>query len=172
VQNLGYHYLDKERDDGKEEWLTADSDNDLARIHNAIDREIRRRTFWSCFILNQYTACGEDRVDFMNVDYIATQLPCSDKAFHKGLKVKTRLLGESDDKYRERRRANETRQTYNRILASSRKEHDDVRWEEGKDEAELSLYIQTVHHFSLSLSWSVGKGRRYVQREVSTANNS
>jgi hypothetical protein len=163
VQSLGYHYLDEERDDRKEVKLTATSDNDLAQIGGVIDREIFRRTFWSCFILDRYTGCEGNRVYLINVDDIATQLPCSDQAFHKGLNVKTRLLGESEDTYRKRRRADETRQAHNCILAGSRKEHEDVKWEYGKDEAELSLYIQTVHHFGLVLSWLVGKGRRYVQ---------
>jgi hypothetical protein len=167
VQNLGYQKLDDERNNRKEKSRIASSDNDLAHIEDTIDREICRRTFWSCFILDRYTGCAENRVYMINVDDIATQLPCSDEAFNKGLKVKTRFLGESDDAYRERRRTvtDEMRHSHNRIWDSSSKGNEEIKWEEGIDEAELSLYIQTVHHFGLVLSWSIGKGRRYVQQK-------
>jgi hypothetical protein len=159
VQNLGYQKLDDERNNRKDKSRTASSDNSLAHIEDAIDREIWRRTFWSCFILDRYTGCAENRVYVINVVDIATQLPCSDEAFNKGLEVKTRFLGESDDTYRDRKRTvtDEMRHLHNRIW-------EEIEWEE---EAELSLYIQTVHHFGFVLSWSMGKGRRYVLQGIS-----
>jgi hypothetical protein len=157
VQNLGYQKLD-------EEHMNKERKSRIATALLPIDREILRRTFWSCFILDRYTGCAENRVYMINVDDIKTQLPCSDEAFNKGLKVKTRFLGESDDTYRERRQTvtDKMRHLHNRIWDNSNKGKEEIMWEEGKDETELSLYIQTVHHFGLVLSWSIGKGRRYV----------
>jgi hypothetical protein len=160
VQNLGYHKLDEEHNNRKRKSRTA---TDLAQIGGAIDREIFRRTFWSCFILDRCTGCAGNRFYLINVDDIATQLPCSDEAFNKGLIVKTRFLGESDGEYRERRRTvtDEMRYSHNRIWDSSSKMNEETKWEEGIYEAELSLYIQTVHHFGLVISWSIEE-RRYV----------
>lgn len=115
-----------------------------------IDREIERRTFWSCFIMDQYTSCI-GREYLFNIKDIETQLPCSDVAFHSGLDVKTRLLEESDVEYAERR------QTYKSTSGDANK----VDWELGKDEAELGLYIQAVVYFAKVTQWSiVDRGRR------------
>lgn len=163
VQNLGYQKDEHQKDDRKREGHDAGYDDGLAERKQFIDREIRRRTFWSCFIMDRYTSCVESRVQMINVADIATQLPCSDAAFNKGLKVRTRFLGESDEKYAERR-AEETakiRRSQERALWDNRsKKHGEIEWEVGKDEAELSLYIQTVNHFGVILAYSIGKGRR------------
>lgn len=167
VQNLGYQK--EEERDVKDTSRVAASSNEFAQREDAIDREIRRRTFWSCFILDRYTGCAGNRVYMINVDDIATQLPCSDDAFNKGLKVKTRFLGESDEKYAKRRQTvmEDIRRSQEYALwDNSSKGDEEVKWEVGKDVAELSLYIQTVHHFGLVLTWSIRKGRRYVRLGV------
>jgi hypothetical protein len=105
VQDLGCQKEDKEKDAKKENSLALDSRNEsLAQQEDAISREVRCRTFWSCFILDWYASGAKNQVYMIDVDDIATQLPCSDEGFNKGLKVKTLLLGESEDKYSERRR--------------------------------------------------------------------
>jgi hypothetical protein len=150
VQDLGCQKEDEEKDAKKENSLALDSGNEsLAQQEDAISREVRRRTFWSCFILDRYASGAKNQVYMIDVDDIATQLPCSDEGFNKGLKVKTPLLGESEDKYRERRR-----HTHSRIW-------DDSKWEEGKCEA-LSLYVQTMSYFGRVLSWSLNNERKYV----------
>jgi hypothetical protein len=82
-----------------------------------------------------------------------TQLPCSDEAFNKGLKVKTLFLGESENKHRERRQ-----HTHSRIW-------DDIKWEEGDCEA-LNLYVQAMSYFGQVTSWSLNNERHYVWRET------
>jgi hypothetical protein len=153
VQDLGCQKEDEEKDTKKQNSLALDYGNEsLAQQEDAISREICRRTFWSCFILDRYASGAKNQAYMIDVDDIATQLPCSDEAFNKGLEVKTPFLGESDDdKYRERRR-----HTHSCIW-------DDNKWEDGKCEA-LSLYIQTMSYFGRVLSWSLNDERQYVWR--------
>jgi hypothetical protein len=167
VQNLGYQKDEHQiSDKKKKETRGQESEDGVAEREEFIDREIRRRTFWSCFILDRYTSCVESRVQMINVADIKTQLPCSDAAFNKGLKVRTRFLGESDEKYAERR-TEETakiRRYQDRAnWVNKSKRHGEVEWEVGKDEAGLSLYIQTVNHFGTILAYSISKGRRFVE---------
>ncbi|KAF1911707.1 fungal-specific transcription factor domain-containing protein [Ampelomyces quisqualis] len=115
-----------------------------------IDREIERRTFWSCLIMDQYTSCI-GRPYLFRTEEIETQLPCSDANFHSGLNVKTRLLGESDVEYAKRRQKHQDASRY----------ADKCEWETGKEEAELGLYIQAVLYFAEVMNWSkVERGRR------------
>ncbi|KAH3938434.1 hypothetical protein HBH98_161960 [Parastagonospora nodorum] len=155
VQNLGYHKLDGGSNDRDGMNRTT---IDLPQMQDAIGLEIRRRTFWSCFILDRYTGCAENRDYMINVDDIATQLPCSDEAFNKGLKVQTRFLGEGDNTDRERRLTDELRNSNNRIWDSGSNGNEEIKQQEGMDEATLSLYIQTVNFFGLV--WSFRKERR------------
>ena len=39
------------------------------------DREIRRRTMWSCFIMDRFNSSGTDRPTFVSEQYIRAQLP-------------------------------------------------------------------------------------------------
>nr|POF15230.1 putative transcriptional regulatory protein [Quercus suber] len=48
---------------GKNEGLTA------------TDREIRRRTMWSCFVMDRFNSSGTDRPVFVSEQYIRAQLP-------------------------------------------------------------------------------------------------
>jgi hypothetical protein len=161
AQNLGY-----QKDEDHEETSAAGSNDGFAQQENFINREIQRRTFWSCFILDRYTSCVKKRDQLFDVNKIETQLPCKDEAFNHGQKVKTRLLKESDEKYRERRnkfaRSHEHAQIFDHDDHQS-KGHEVIEWEVGKEESELSLFIQAVNHFGEVLAWSNAKGRRYVE---------
>jgi hypothetical protein len=45
------------------------------------DREIRRRTMWSCFLLDRFSSSGTDRPTFVGPEYIRAQLPIKEKLF-------------------------------------------------------------------------------------------
>jgi hypothetical protein len=45
------------------------------------DREIRRRTMWSCFLMDRYTSSGTDRPHFVEQQYIRAQLPIKESYF-------------------------------------------------------------------------------------------
>ena len=46
------------------------------------DREIRRRTMWSCFLMDRFNSSGTDRPLFVGEQYIQAQLPIKDAYFH------------------------------------------------------------------------------------------
>ncbi|SZF03439.1 unnamed protein product [Blumeria hordei] len=47
----------------------------------AIEKEVRRRTLWSCFIMDRMLSAGQPRPTMIAVDKLAVQLPCSDDQF-------------------------------------------------------------------------------------------
>ncbi|KPM46122.1 hypothetical protein AK830_g469 [Neonectria ditissima] len=62
-----------------------------------IIREIRRRTMFSCLILDRMMACGNERVLAIQPDTIRIQLPCTDMAFDLALDVNTGFLSFDGD---------------------------------------------------------------------------
>ncbi|KAK1656926.1 fungal-specific transcription factor [Colletotrichum godetiae] len=57
-----------------------------------IDREIRRRTMFSCLIMDRLLSCGSDRVSMVRSDDLQIQLPCTEHAFDHGRVVYTGFL--------------------------------------------------------------------------------
>lgn len=165
AQLLGYQF-DAKFDDRKES-VGSDFDDEFAQQEKFIDREIQRRTFWSCFIMDQYLSSGLSRPPMLAVaDMGMIQLPCSDTAFSHGQKVRTRLLGETDERY-ERRRRKISKSADRSCERPNGNHHDyekrdkpEVEWEVGKEEGELSLYIQAVNHFGRVMKWACAGGRR------------
>ena len=46
-----------------------------------IDREIRRRTMWACFLMDRFNSSGTDRPTFIKEESIKVQLPIKEKYF-------------------------------------------------------------------------------------------
>ncbi|KAM3415594.1 hypothetical protein BST61_g9115 [Cercospora zeina] len=46
------------------------------------DREIRRRTMWSCFLMDRFNSSGTDRPIFVGEQYIRAQLPIKEQYYH------------------------------------------------------------------------------------------
>ena len=61
-----------------------------------VAREIKRRTMWSCFILDRYLSSGRARPQ-MSVETLHIQLPCSEEDFRFGTNVKTEFLHPDPD---------------------------------------------------------------------------
>jgi hypothetical protein len=175
AQCLGYH-IDEEREwtavrDRKKRLRERNQKTDAKIQHNALaqqenflDCEIQRRTFWSCFLMDRWMSCGKRRPQLFDVHDIETQLPCSDIAFMNGQTVRTRMLGESDEAYARRRQDEDARRS---DIDGNSDHHegvaiDTVQWEVGKDEGELSLYIQGTDCFGKISNWSNKGGRRQV----------
>lgn len=166
AQALGCQY-DADLDDIMET-VAKEGEEKSSEKDKFIKREIQRRTFWSCFIMDRYLSCGKDRPQMLNVeDLQRIQLPCSDKAFNHGQKVRTRFLGEDDEKYQERRerlrRLNIRRHEERNGIDQDHRPGShiyDIKWEVGEHEGELSWYIQAVEHFAKVMKWCVPPGRR------------
>lgn len=62
-----------------------------------IEKEIRRRTMFSCLILDRLLAVGDDRASMISTADLHIQLPCSEVAFDLASEVYTGFLNESDE---------------------------------------------------------------------------
>ena len=161
AQALGYQW-DADRDDPNAAEVTRDGSR-LSKKDQFILREIQRRTLWSCCLMDRYMSWGKNRPSMIRIQELKkVQLVCSDHAFMYGRKVRTRLLGEDNKEYEKRRMesrdlarhygTDQLRQVNNQI--------NDIKWEVGDEEADLSWYIQIVEHFSEISNWSSAGGRR------------
>lgn len=56
-----------------------------------VNREIRRRTMWSCFMLDRYLSAGEARPQ-MGAESLHIRLPCSEEDFRFGTNAKPVFL--------------------------------------------------------------------------------
>ncbi|KAF2189604.1 hypothetical protein K469DRAFT_43824 [Zopfia rhizophila CBS 207.26] len=144
-----------------------------------VEQEIRRRTFWSCFIMDRYVSSGKYRPSLLNVQDLRIQLPSSDKAFIFGHKVKTSLLGEDRDGVAGRTAVQNLRQASLMLgNRSSDPRHgqengdgiydghdhqgrdDEAKWEVGADEGPLARYIKILELWGRIAKWSCAGGRR------------
>ncbi|KAI8936508.1 hypothetical protein NX059_006913 [Plenodomus lindquistii] len=162
AQCLEYQF-DADQDD-RSPAAIKEPESKLSEKDRFILRETQRRTFWSCFLLESYLSWGRNRPSTLSRDqFHRIQLPCSDGAFNFGFKARTRLLGETDEAYAIRRRylgglANSRHEREPRTDQPARKE--DIRWEIGESESELTWYIKVVDLFGEIVKWSGNGGRR------------
>ena len=60
-----------------------------------LQREIRRRTVWSCFIMDRLLASGKNRISMLQATELNVQLPCSERQFLHIQEVETAFLEKS-----------------------------------------------------------------------------
>ena len=60
----------------------------------ALEKEIRRRTMFSCFIFDRMLACGKERITAIQRENMNIQLPCSEDKFDLAMEAQTGFLGE------------------------------------------------------------------------------
>jgi hypothetical protein len=103
---------------------------------DVIEKEVRRRTLWSCFIMDRMLAAGKYRPTMMSVNELRVQLPCSDDQFLFVHNVQTGFLN-----------SDWLKPTSAQQCASV---NDDV----------LSRYIRLVEIFGRFSEWNHAGGRR------------
>lgn len=161
AQGLNYQF-DADQDDRKPV-VIKEHEQRLSEKDQFILREIQRRTFWSCCLLDRYLSWGENRPPMLNTDdFQRIQLPCSKGSFEFGRKVRTRLLGETNAAYAKRRndlRELAMRQNDRRSNLQQAIQFDEVKWEV-EFEGELPWYITIVDLFGEIVKWSCSGGRR------------
>ena len=59
---------------------------------SATDREIRRRTMWSCFLMDRFNSSGTDRPLFVHEQYIEVQLPVKEHLYIHDIHAPTENL--------------------------------------------------------------------------------
>lgn len=57
-----------------------------------VDREIRRRTMWACFVMDRFISSGTDRPSFIREESLRISLPVKEKNFQLGLPASTENL--------------------------------------------------------------------------------
>lgn len=57
-----------------------------------VDREIRRRIMWACFLMDRFTSSGTDRPMFIADDSLSLPLPVSERCFQLDMPAQTELL--------------------------------------------------------------------------------
>ncbi|KAI9757169.1 MAG: ATPase synthesis protein 25 mitochondrial [Chaenotheca gracillima] len=152
-----------------------------------IEQEIRRRTFWSCFIMDRYLSSGKYRPQMVNVKDLRIQLPSSERAFVFGERVRTSLLGDEIDEgmgratLQSQRRSSVLHSTGNSqqrksesqepLARSARakvdldeevieEEENKGRLEIGPEEGVLSRVVKIVEIWGRIAKWSCSGGRR------------
>ncbi|TKA74229.1 hypothetical protein B0A49_02028 [Cryomyces minteri] len=152
-----------------------------------VKQEIRRRTFWSCVIMDRYLSSGKHRPQMLDVKDLRIQLPSSERAFLFGEKVRTLLLGEETKqaagiaKIIDQRRISVLRgagkedelrgsassdRTANGGIGSRYQENgvgggsESGRWEVDADEGIASRYIRALEIYGRVVRWSCSGGRR------------
>lgn len=153
-----------------------------------IEQETRRRTFWSCFVMDRYLSSGKYRPQMLNIQDLRIQLPCSERAFLFGEKVKTLMLGEEIHDVAGRAHIQHQRKASVMLGSKSgspnggtpvssdrspvtgtglgREDEEDGRWEVGSDEGILSRFIKVLDLYGRIVKWSCSGGRRYVSPDV------
>ena len=164
-------------------------DKGTTRGPTFVDEEVRRRTFWSCFIMDRYLSSGKYRPQMIAVKDLKVQLPSSEKAFLFGERVRTSLLEQDDGAgaqvtHRENHSGNGTlhrQEIGNAVVnhhhspkedrspghsASAVEDQDQGKWELGADEGILSRVVKLVDIWGKIAKWSCAGGRRYISHSV------
>ncbi|KAF2761591.1 hypothetical protein EJ05DRAFT_507244 [Pseudovirgaria hyperparasitica] len=134
------------------------------------EQEVRRRTFWSCFIMDRYLSSGKYRPQMLDVKDLRIQLPSSDRAFLFGEKVRTALLGDELNQGSSRSEVQNNRQASLQRVDRGRQSFDSRssdtekgRWEVNQDEGVLSRFIRILDLHGKVVKWSCAGGRRQEQ---------
>ncbi|MCJ1415981.1 hypothetical protein MMC32_002316 [Xylographa parallela] len=155
---------------------------DPASSEAFIEEEVRRRTFWSCFVLDRYLSSGKFRPAMLAVEDVKLQLPSSEHAFIFGERVCTNMItgkcSDSGDRIRKKARASAIVKNRNgpwdqgRSTSNARedekvpqdgpseKEGISIRCEAGANEGLLSKFVRMVEIWGKIAKWSCAGGRR------------
>ena len=150
-----------------------------------IQQEIRRRTFWSCYIMDRYLSSGKYRPQMLHARELRIQLPASERSFMFAETVRTLMLGEEQNSvvgraevqsHRDRQASVMfgTTDTAELKMAPSPRsvvmqdvEEDKGRLESGEHEGLISRYIKILEIYGKVVKWSCAGGRRFVTRTLS-----
>ena len=141
-----------------------------------IQQEVRRRTFWSCFIMDRYLSSGKYRPQMLHAKELRIQLPASERSFLFAEKVRTLMLGEEDHRVGGRAEVQNTRQASVMLgtagtpepkmthspngVVKHEVEDDGTRLEIGTDEGLVSRYVKILEIYGHIIKWSCSGGRR------------
>lgn len=147
----------------KSSWSDGRDDGNLF-----IQQEIRRRTFWSCYIMDRYLSSGKYRPQMLQAKELRIQLPASERSFLFAEKVRTLMLGEDENDEIGRVEMQNLRHKSVALGGSPEPDSkngvvddDSARLETGADEGLVSRYIKILEIYGKVVKWSCAGGRRY-----------
>ncbi|KAJ4286942.1 hypothetical protein N0V90_012822 [Kalmusia sp. IMI 367209] len=122
----------------------------------AILNERKRRTFWSCYIMDQYTS-GGIRPHRICIEETLVQLPCAEEDFYHGYQTKTMMLRETPEAFRARR-AKHTRSISNEAASDDAAES--VEWDDDTSVNHLVWFLKALDLQQDVLDWVCNTTRR------------
>ncbi|KAK4543491.1 hypothetical protein LTR36_005385 [Oleoguttula mirabilis] len=136
-----------------------------------IEQEIRRRTFWSCYIMDRYLSSGKYRPQMLHAHELRIQLPASERSFLFAEKVRTLMLGEDEHTVARAEVQSHRQQSVmlgtsdvpeRKVAPLSNQESDDQkgRLEVGAEEGLVSRYVKILEIYGRVVQWSCAGGRR------------
>lgn len=156
----------------------GDHPHDPTSSEAFIEEEARRRTFWSCFIMDRYLSSGKYRPAMLSIDDVRLQLPASEHSFAFGERVCTNLIGGqcSGSGARAKRKAHMfskhklkpgdrdrregTHEVNGKCCEEADRDGPQIPCEIGADEGLLSRFIRMVEIWGDIAKWSCAGGRR------------
>jgi len=77
--------------------LALDLHRELPASHPAtpLEREVRRRVFWTCYMMDRFTVCGSVRPPCFSDRSINLRLPCTEDSFRRGMPSECPLFSET-----------------------------------------------------------------------------
>ena len=157
---------------------------DPASAEAFIDEEMRRRTFWSCFVMDRYLSSGKYRPAMLSLDDLKLQLPCGERAWVFGDRVCTSLIsgtcsgtgGRAKTRARMFRRWKAGRgfgladrptgtdgfESMEVDREGSDGDETRIPCEYGSEEGLLSRFVRMVEIWGKIAKWSCAGGRRYA----------
>ena len=138
-----------------------------------IQQEVRRRTFWSCYIMDRYLSSGKYRPQMLHANELRIQLPASERSFLFAEKVRTLMLGEEEHMVGRAEVQTQRQQSVmigngntperDPVLSPRREGEDEKgRLEVGADEGLVSRYVKILEIYGRVVQWSCAGGRRFV----------
>ncbi|KAI1852536.1 hypothetical protein JX265_012995 [Neoarthrinium moseri] len=68
-----------------------------SQSQETLEKEIKRRTMFSCFVLDRMLSCGKERQAILHPSRLSIQLPCSEDKFDLAMNASTGFLDPRDD---------------------------------------------------------------------------
>ena len=136
AQSMALAYEDDPNSRGAKPKGKRASTVQLSAREEATEKEVRRRTLWSCFIMDRMLSAGKYRPNMISVDTLRVQLPCSDDQFLFVHNAQTGFLNTD-------------------WLEGCAMQPDSIN-----DDGVLSRYIRLVEIFGRFSQWSYAGGRR------------
>lgn len=156
MQLLNCHFdhglVDRETDDKQRSSTKQELQDENGE--NFVKEEIRRRTFWSCFIVDRYISSVDYKVRMVSPEdpLVLVQLPCSEENFDFGLKTKARILRESDKDFRRRKEK----------YMNDNPDDANIAWEDEDKQDPLVWFIKALDLFGDVMRYTCTVTRRCV----------